>query len=361
VIKFIKGLSLCEQFFFEIAKPILDKHYPDLIYSVGLIGYGSDVLGYDDEISTDHMWGPRLYLFLTEEDIGKKQNIINTFSKQFPYAYKGYSVNFSEPDPNDNGVRHAKMIASGEVSPLIFIHTIDGFINSYLGISEVSNNTYLDWLSFCEHRLLALTSGKIFLDGLNVESKLAAYKFYPYEVKMYLLVSNWALIAEEQAFVKRCADCGDEIGSILVCSRIVERLMRLLFLYYNRYAPYSKWFGTAFKKLPVGNNIKDSLLSALSAKSIKEREDNLIQGQKLVGDLHNALKLTDHVEVTIQLYFGRNIKVIFADNIVDAILEKPRGTVFEKLPLIGTLSQVANFTSLFDNPTYRKSIKNIYS
>lgn len=35
----------------------------------GLMGYGSDVLGYDDEISTDHMWGPRFYLFLREKDI----------------------------------------------------------------------------------------------------------------------------------------------------------------------------------------------------------------------------------------------------------------------------------------------------
>ena len=60
--KFIKGLELCEGFFFDIAKPILDKHFQSLPYSAGLIGYGSDVLGYDDEVSTDHMWGPRFLL-----------------------------------------------------------------------------------------------------------------------------------------------------------------------------------------------------------------------------------------------------------------------------------------------------------
>ena len=43
--EFIKGLELSESFFLEIAKPILDVHFPDLKYSAGLIGYGSDVLG----------------------------------------------------------------------------------------------------------------------------------------------------------------------------------------------------------------------------------------------------------------------------------------------------------------------------
>ncbi len=47
--EFIKGLELSRDFFLDIAKPILDRHYPDLEYSAGLIGYGSDVLGYDDE------------------------------------------------------------------------------------------------------------------------------------------------------------------------------------------------------------------------------------------------------------------------------------------------------------------------
>lgn len=42
---FIKGLELCEGFFDECAKPIIDKYFPDLQYSAGLIGYGSDVLG----------------------------------------------------------------------------------------------------------------------------------------------------------------------------------------------------------------------------------------------------------------------------------------------------------------------------
>jgi len=70
---FIKGLELCETFFHEHGLPIIRQYDPNLEFSAGLIGYGSDVLGYDDCVSADHMWGPRFYLFLQESDIKYKK------------------------------------------------------------------------------------------------------------------------------------------------------------------------------------------------------------------------------------------------------------------------------------------------
>ena len=52
---------------------------------------------------------------------------------------------------------------------------------------------------------------------------------------------------------------GDSLGSALVCGRIAERLMRLCFLYCRQYAPYSKWFGTAFQQLPIPQELKDAI------------------------------------------------------------------------------------------------------
>ena len=70
-VEFIAGLELSERYYFEDVKPILSKFYPDLKYSNGLIGPGSEVLGFDDEMSRDHHWGPRLILFLTDTDYTK--------------------------------------------------------------------------------------------------------------------------------------------------------------------------------------------------------------------------------------------------------------------------------------------------
>ena len=67
--------------FNEYAKPIIDEYFPNLQYSAGLIGYGSDVLGYDDEVSRDHMWGPRFYMFLSDNDIDKKTKYSTSLQK----------------------------------------------------------------------------------------------------------------------------------------------------------------------------------------------------------------------------------------------------------------------------------------
>lgn len=358
--KFIKGLTLCENFFFEIAKPILDRRFPTLTYTAGLLGYGSDVLGFDDETSTDHMWGPRFYLFLREADAVLKPQIMQAFSEEFPYTYAGYSVNFSIPDPNDNGVRHAEYISEGLVSPLIFLYTVHEYLDGYLGRHDPENFTAVDWLAFSEHRLLALTAGKLFIDGLHLQDIRDQLRFYPDDVRLYLIASNWSLLAEEQAFVKRCAAVGDETGSALVCGRIAERLMRLAFLYCGQYAPYSKWFGTAFSRLPVDERIKTAIQKAVTAANIAERETNLVQAQKWMADWHNTLGLTKPVDVEIQSYFGRDILVIYADRIAQAAQEALASTPLAHAPLIGSVSEIANFTVLFDYPKYQKNIKALY-
>lgn len=358
--KFIKGRDLCRSFFNEIAKPILDQHFPDLRYTAGLLGYGSDVLGYDDAVSTDHMWGPRFYLFLSESDFSLKEQILEVFSHTLPYTYEGYSVHFSLPDPNDNGVQHAEFITEGLVNPLIFFNTPNGFLRNYLGTSDFDVLTPTDWLSFSEHRLLALTRAELYRDDLNLAEQLQKISAYPEKVWLYLIASNWSLLAEEQAFVKRCADVGDEMGSILVCGRIAERLMRLCFLYCRQYAPYSKWFGTAFSRLPVDDKIKNTIRAALTAPDIITREQNLVRAQKLVADLHDSLRITEPVNAEIQSYFGRDILVIYADRIAEAVSEKLTGTELAALPLIGTLSEVANFTVLSDDPSCRLRVRKLY-
>lgn len=329
-------------------------------YSAGLIGYGSDVLGYDDEVSQDHMWGPRFYMFLSNNDIEKKVEIFETLSEFLPYQYKGYSVNFTEPDPNDNGVQHAKFISSGKVNPLIFIQTFDEFLYDELGTSDLENLHPLDWLSFSEHRLLSLVSGKMFVDKLHIADKLILLRYYPNDIRNYLIASNWDIIACEQAFVKRCGETGDEVGSIIICARIAERLMRLCFLYKKVYAPYSKWFGTAFDKLDIDVNIKKSIYAALHAETLELREDCLVKSQALVADLHNKSEITPFIDYKIESYFGRNIKVIFAEKFAEATADKLVDTPLENIPLVGSFSQIGGLSSFSDEKQYYKQIKAIY-
>lgn len=91
-----------------------------------------------------------------------------------------------------------------------------------------------------------------------------------------------------------------------------------------------------------------------------EREKRLVEAQAFVADLHNASGLTKFVDYQIENYFGRDIKVIFADKFAEATMQQLKGTAFENVPLIGTLSQIGGVSSIVDENKYFKQIKGLY-
>lgn len=91
----MEGLKLNELFYNEIAAAILHSNFPNLKSSAALIGWGSEVLGFDDAESTDHNWGLRFQLFLSEEDFEKHSRSINlTLSENLPNVFRGYPTAF---------------------------------------------------------------------------------------------------------------------------------------------------------------------------------------------------------------------------------------------------------------------------
>ena len=100
---FLPGLQLCEKYYQQAVRPLLDSHFPGLPHSAALIGPGSEVLGFDDPMSTDHDWGPRVLLFLHENDQARQAAAIHQMlANHLPHEFHGYPTNFSAPDPADN-------------------------------------------------------------------------------------------------------------------------------------------------------------------------------------------------------------------------------------------------------------------
>src|SRR5215472_10833154 len=99
--QFIPGIRLNRLFYREAVAPILASAFPDLRYSAALIGYGSDVLGYDSERSTDHEWGPRLAVFLAEDGRETLGDAIDeVLSTRLAAEFRGYPTNLTQPDEN---------------------------------------------------------------------------------------------------------------------------------------------------------------------------------------------------------------------------------------------------------------------
>ncbi len=343
---FIPGLKLSELFYNEAVKPILDRQFPDLVYSTALIGSGSEVLGFDTLQSMDHHWGPKLMLFVSEEDEHNyAEKIKEVLSNKLPYEIHGISTHFSKP--YENGVQLLEKIDSGTVNHLISVSSIKPYFEKALGHNPYKL-TIIDWLTTSEQKLLEVTAGKVFHDGLGELNKLREkLAYYPNDVWLYILACQWIRISQEEAFVGRCGDIGDELGSQIVAARLVRELMRLSFLMEKKYAPYAKWLGTAFSKLSITQKLSPILRDVLLTKDWKERESNLGKAYGIVATKHNELGITKPMPTTTSSFYDRPYLVIHGDVFAKAIKTEIRDETVKNIKGdIGSVDQFIDSTDV---------------
>ena len=65
----MNGLELSRAFYGQYGAPMLHEQFPEAekLIAVGLIGSGSECLGFDDEVSQDHDFEPGFCLLLPDE------------------------------------------------------------------------------------------------------------------------------------------------------------------------------------------------------------------------------------------------------------------------------------------------------
>lgn len=113
--------------------------------------------------------------------------------------------------------------------------------------------------------------------------------------------------------VGRAGAAGDELGSSVIGSRLVSDLMRLAFLMERQYAPYSKWFGTAFSRLACGSELTPVLWDVGRAQAWQDREAALMTAYQRLAEMHDALGLTAPVTTKVVQLWDRPFKVAWAD------------------------------------------------
>jgi hypothetical protein len=360
---FIPGLILNRRFYWEVVRPLLDQHLPQLVHSAALIGYGSDVLGLDTEMSTDHNWGPRVQIYLSEEDFATHETRLDELlSENLPAAFAGYPVNFSEPDLADNGTRRMAQHQGGTVRHMLSIATVEQRFQDYLGIAPDANLSVSDWLLLPEQKLLEMTAGEVFHDGLgtlNPARQRIAY--YPDDIWKMKLTAQWSRISEEEAFVGRTGDLGDNIGSWIVAARITRDLMRLAFLYARRYAPYSKWLGFAFARLPIAADLLPHMRALTTSQHWKERETHLVALYRRMAEEHNTSSITEPLSTATQNYFGRPFQVLFAGRFAEAIQATIRDPDLRRFATVGAVDQFTDSVAIHSNARLAAKLKGIYT
>jgi hypothetical protein len=360
---FIPGLELSRSFYFEAVKPILDDKFPELKHAAGLIGPGSEVLGFDTEMSSDHSWGPRAILLLREEDQEMRPAIDDALRKNLPESFRSYSTNCGEPDPNDNGTWSLEP-AEGDVNHAVQIDTLRRYLIDHLGFDIDGGIDAIDWLTFPEQKLRTLSPSNLFHDEIGVRESLDRFAWYPNDVWLYLLAAGWNRIGQEEHLMGRSGLAGDEVGSAILAARLVRDLMRLCFLMERRYAPYPKWFGTGFAHLNCAEKLIPIFSEVLSSRSWTEREAHLVSAYEIVAGMHDRLGVTDPIGADVGDFFGRPFKVVhlhgkFSEKIAERIGDATLKSLARRGPL-GGIDQISDNTDLLSDPAYRVALKGLY-
>ncbi|MGH9164521.1 MAG: DUF4037 domain-containing protein [Acidimicrobiales bacterium] len=336
---FLPGIRLNALFYEQVIEPLLG----DVLHAAARIGWGSDVLGYDSERSTDHGWGPQLLVVASDDAVDRARQALDG---AMPVEFRGWPVRYGwDATP----ITHHVVVTS-----------LPSWSVDRLGLDATQGLDTWDWLVLPQQGLLEATAGAVYRDDTGELSKLRArLAWYPDDVWAWIIACQWRRVAQEEAFVGRAAEAGDELGSRVVAARLVRELMRLWLLLSRRYWPYSKWLGSAFRQLAGTDTVGAALCDVLAARGYAEREQALVLAYELTGAYHNEVGVTEPVEPTTRTYHGRPYRVIGADRFVNACA--PRfSAALGALPLVGSVDQIADSTDLLSYPERTIVLRDFY-
>lgn len=332
---FRPGLDLARDFHAEVVAPLLDARPAGTPYAAALLGWGSEVQGFDTPRSTDHAWGPRLQVFLTPAAHREHAaGLTALLDRELPELFGGHPVRFAFP---------------GGTPPRHWVDVLDvtGHFAEQLGEVPDGGLSVGGWLAAPWQVLRELTGGAVFHDGAGV---LTSYREglarYPDQVWRYVLACQWQRLHQEEPFVGRCGEVGDDLGSAVTAARQVRELMRLCLLMHRVYPPYGKWLGTAFAALPEAAELAPLLSGALAARGWRERERQLSPAYERVARMHNALGLTEPQDPVVRPFHERPFLVLGAERFCAALLATVADPELAALPPVGSVDQYADSTDL---------------
>lgn len=324
--QFSPGLQLNADFYSDVVAPLARPFG----HSAALLGWGSDVLGYDTQRSTDHGWGPRMQVFVAAADVDAARATIDA---GLPDGYAGWPVRYGWD--------------SHEIAHRVTVVDLGSWLRDHLGLDPRAGLDVADWLTLPQQLLLGMVEGAVYADTdgalYTVREQLA---YFPEQVWRWMLASQWQRLGQEEHFHGRAAEVGDDLGSRLIAGRLVRELMRLAFLIERTYWPYSKWFGTAFQRLDVAARIQDSLTAAVTAAHFPDREAALVDAFETLARRYNSLDLHRPLDTRARQFHSRPFRVLGSERFAHVGRDSISDAGVRSLPLIGSIDQFVDSTDV---------------
>lgn len=279
--KEISGLELSRCYYETYGKAMLKEQFPEYAERVaaGLVGHGSECLGFDDMWSKDHDFGPGFCLWLTEEDYEKVGQKMREAYEALPKAFMGYPA------------RNTSKRGGGRVGVL----SIPGFYEEFTGNGA--------WSEMEDEKLAMAVNGAVFDDPLGEFSAIREQlqNGMPFAVWKRRLANAVALTAQAGQYnYGRCKKRNDIVAANLALDEFVREGMRTAYLFNRRYMPYYKWAWRGLENLERLSELKplfeqvlssegerESVVEEICARLLEElKRQNLTYGEETFLELH---------------------------------------------------------------------------
>lgn len=366
-VPFVCGLDLSEAFARECVLPTVRRELPESHIALARLGKGSEVLGFDTPLSRDHDWGPASRVLLLVPPDADADHLLRVLDEEMPLTFRQHPTRlqalgdaidgvvvpvrcrFPLPSCDLTIVRPPQPATPEEGSALgLEISSFDAFVTRYFGF-DVTLDEWTDhhWLATPQQLLCAFVAGRVFVDDSGrLTQARESLAFFPHRVWLTIMRAEWSNVAQLHAFVGRTGSTSDSLGCALVCAELVQSLMRLAFLINGRYAPYAKWFGRAFRDLPLACALGQHLERALDAgASWKSREAALCAAYEVLHRAHNELGITEPVDERVQRFHQRPFFVSRAEDIAARLADKVGAHTKHSVDSMTTHTDVHNLSA----------------
>lgn len=248
----MQGIELAQKYYAAHGLPMLQTQFADVIdrIAVGLVGEGSECLGFDDALSQDHDFEPGFCLFITRDDYKAFGFSLERAYRKLPSSFLGFQRSPLSPV---GGNRHGVLI-------------IEDFYHQFLG-SETAPESFEQWLHLPPAALRVASGGEIWQDKLGVFSNIrrTLLSGYPEDVRLKKLAAHTVLMGQAGQYnLSRCLARKDA-GAVQLCSaEFIRHAISAIYLLNNAYEPFYKWAYRGMRELPLLNDLEQKLI-ALSA------------------------------------------------------------------------------------------------
>ena len=229
----MKGLELSKAYYEEVGRPMLEQKYPQYLnrMAIGLVGEGSECLGFDDAHSTDHDFGPGFCIWLTKEDYKQIGKALQADYDALSSEWRGLPV------------RNTTAEGAGRVGVL----EMGAFYQNFTGYAQAPAvkdlQDVLVWSEIQPEMLRTAVNGEVFTDPLGEFTKRRnAFAQYPEPVRLCRLAGALGKMAQAGQYNYGRGRKREDIGMMYsALSEFIQAAAEAGYLLNHSYMPFYKW------------------------------------------------------------------------------------------------------------------------